>query len=718
MKIRKYLQVISLTVLGLTFGLPLEAQKNQKYEAYLFTYFTGNRVIEEQIRFALSLDGLKFIALNNNDPVIKSANISRTGGVRDPHILRCEDGKTFYMVVTDMTSNKGWDSNRGMVLLKSTDLIYWTSATVHIPEVFPEFADVDRVWAPQTIYDPEVGKYMVYFSMKRKGVGNADIIYYSYANKDFTALETTPKQLFFHPEGKSCIDADIVYFNGKYHMFFKTEGHGNGIKKALADKLTGKWEMIDKYYQQTTNAVEGSGLFKLNNSNDWILMYDVYMNGRYEFCRSSDLENFTLIKDEISMDFHPRHGTVLPITMAEYNRLLKKWNSKAKIVFNPANHEVKKINIVQDDKNKTLELPVLPTTDLTKFNPQFESTASLKISPNKIQNFSKGAVKYKVKPAGEKAQTWSVTAVKNQNPVLAGYYADPDIINSKKTGKYYLYPTSDGFDGWSGTYFKVFSSPDLVNWTDEGKILTLGEDVKWANRNAWAPCIVEKKIDGQYKYFYYFTAAQKIGVAVSDNPTGPFVDLGKPLIAERPEGVNRGQVIDPDVFTDPVTGKTYLYWGNGFLAGAELNEDMVSIKQETLKVFKIHGSFREGSHVLYRNGKYYMMWSIDDTRSPNYSVGYGFMTSPLSDVTVPENFVILKKDEKKGIYGTGHHSTIQIPGKDEFYIVYHRFNYPNGIKMGDSAGFHREVCIDKLEFAPDGTILPVTPTHEGIEPVK
>ncbi len=718
MKIRKILQLISVTVLSFTFGLPVKAQKNQKYDAYLFTYFTGNRVVEEQIRFALSLDGLKFTALNNDEPIIKSADISRTGGVRDPHILRCKDGKTFYMVVTDMTSNKGWDSNRGMVLLKSTDLVNWTSATVHIPEVFPEFADVDRVWAPQTIYDPDAGKYMVYFSMKRKGPGHADIIYYSYANKDFTALETTPKQLFFHPEGKSCIDGDIVFHQGKFHMFFKTEGHGNGLKKALADKLTGKWEMIDKYYQQTTHAVEGSGLFKLNNSNDWILMYDVYMNGRYEFCRSSDLENFSLINDEILMDFHPRHGTVLPITMTEYNRLIKKWKSKTKIVFNPSNQEVKKINIVQEEKNKTLELPVLPTTDLTKFNPQFESTASLNISPNRIQNFSKGAVKYKVKPAREKAETWSVTAVKNHNPVLAGYYADPDIIYSNKTGKYYLYPTSDGFDGWSGTYFKVFSSPDLVKWTDEGKIISLGENVSWANRNAWAPCIVEKKIDGQYKYFYYFTAAQKIGVAVSDNPTGPFVDLGKPLISERPEGVNRGQVIDPDVFTDPISGKSYLYWGNGFLAGAELNDDMVSIKQETLKVFKIHRSFREGSHVLYRNGKYYMMWSIDDTRSPNYSVGYGFMTSPLSDVTVPENFVILKKDEKKGIYGTGHHSSIQIPGKDEFYIVYHRFNYPNGIKMGDAAGFHREVCIDKLEFAPDATILPIAPTHEGIEPVN
>ena len=107
-----------------------------KCSAYLFVYFTGNRKDEEQIRFALSSDGYNFKALNQDKPIISSEKISLTGGVRDPHILRCEDGKTFYMVVTDMTSEKGWSSNRGMVLLKSTDLVNWTSATVHIPTVF------------------------------------------------------------------------------------------------------------------------------------------------------------------------------------------------------------------------------------------------------------------------------------------------------------------------------------------------------------------------------------------------------------------------------------------------------------------------------------------------------------------------------------------------------------------------------------------------------
>ena len=207
-------------------------------------------------------------------------------------------------------------------------------------------------------------------------------------------------------------------------------------------------------------------------------------------------------------------------------------------------------------------------------------------------------------------------------------------------------------------------------------------------------------------------------MAVADNPAGPFTDSGKPLLDARPNGVTRGQVIDPDVFTDPVSGKSYLYWGNGFAAGAELNDDMVSINNETVKILKVPGSFREGSHVLYRDGKYYFMWSIDDTRSPNYAVGYAFMSSPLGELTVPENNVILRKDESKGIYGTGHHSTIQIPGKDEWYIIYHRFNYPNGINMGGSAGFNREVCIDKMEFNADGTIKSVLPTHEGIQAVK
>jgi arabinoxylan arabinofuranohydrolase len=683
--------------------------------AYLFTYFTGNSKAEEAIRFAVSTDGYHYKALNNDNPVISSEKISSTGGVRDPHILRGEDGKTFYMVATDMVSANGWDSNRAMVLLKSNDLIHWTSAVVNIQKRFPNNENLLRVWAPQTIYDKTAQKYMVYWSMKH---GNdPDKIYYAYANADFTDLETTPKQLFFSPTNGSCIDGDIIYNKGKYNLFFKTEGNGNGIKKAVSNKLTEGYVLQDKYLQQTKEAVEGAGVFKLNHSDEYILMYDVYMKGRYQFTRSKDLTNFTVVDQDITMDFHPRHGTVLPINQPELNRLLKQWYTVESVLRTTKNKAINQNNIVLDSVNHKLYLPVNNGTDLKAFDPQFNTFNQISIMPKGKLDFSKGPVNIKVTIPGLQTKTYAVSVAIANNPVLKGYYADPEILYSNKTAKYYLYPTSDGFNNWSGTYFKCFSSTDLVNWKDEGKILDLEKDVSWAKKNAWAPTIIEKKVNGIYKYFYYFSAAQKIGVAVADDPTGPFRDSGKALIASRPKAVKGGQEIDPDVFTDPKTNKSYLYWGNGYMAVAPLNDDMISIDTSEIKIITPDNSFREGTEVFYRNGKYYFLWSEDDTRSENYRVRYGFSDSPTGKITIPENNLILAKDVAQKIYGTGHNSVIKLNGKDEWYIVYHRFTRPKGISMGDAAGYNREVCIDKMEFNTDGTIKPVKPTVRGIKPI-
>ncbi|QNA46257.1 family 43 glycosylhydrolase [Lacibacter sediminis] len=687
-----------------------------QYNAYLFTYFTGNAKADEQIKFAISKDGYNFRALNGNKPVIQSSTISETGGVRDPHILRGADGKTFYMVVTDMVSANGWNSNRAMVLLKSTDLINWSSSVINMQKRFAGNDSLLRVWAPQTIYDPKAKKYMIYWSMKH-GKG-ADIIYYAYANASFTDLETEPKQLFFSPTNGSCIDGDIIFKDGKYHLFFKTEGEGAGIKIAVSDKLTEGYVLQDKYVQQTKDPVEGAGVFKLNNGEGYILMYDVYTKGKYQFTKTKDLKTFTVIDQEVTMNFHPRHGTVMPITSAEAERLMKKWGAAEDVLGNAASKQIKKINTRVDTVNKTVYLSVKTGTNLKAFDPAFRLLPATTVSPVTPQDFSKGAVKYVVSIKGQQPQTWKVVAQENHNPVLEGYFADPDVLYSQKTKKYYIYPTSDGFDGWSGTYFKAFSSTDLVSWKDEGVILDLLKDVSWAKRNAWAPCIIEKKLNGQYKYFYYFTAAQKIGVAVADDPAGPFKDMGKALIDKKPEGVRGGQEIDPEVFTDPKTGKSYLYWGNGYMAVAELNEDMISLKPETLATIKVDRTFREGTTVFFRNGLYYFMWSEDDTRSENYRVRYGTSTSPLGPITIPADNLVIAKDPSTGIYGTGHNSILQIPGKDEWYIVYHRFNYPKGITMGSAAGFNREVCIDKMEFNPDGSIKLVKPTHAGVKPIQ
>ena len=226
------------------------------------------------------------------------------------------------------------------------------------------------------------------------------------------------------------------------------------------------------------------------------------------------------------------------------------------------------------------------------------------------------------------------------NPVIPAFHADPEILYSKQTDKFYLYPTSDGFKRWGGYFFNVFSSTDLVNWQDEGTFLDLStEQVVWAKGNAWAPAIEEKLVDGKYKYYFYYSGqpeaggGKQIGVAVSDSPSGPFTDSGQAMIAKLPEGIG-GQNIDVDVFTDPVSGKSYVYWGNGFAAVAELNGDMVSWKPETVRIITPKDgtlkdyAYREGLYVFYRNGLYYFMWSVDDTGSPNYHVAYGTSTSP------------------------------------------------------------------------------------------
>lgn len=223
--------------------------------AYLFVYFTGNSVEEEAVRYAISADGYHYYHLNNNKPVIDSKAISSTGGVRDPHILRGDDGKTFYMVLTDMTSSKGWDSNRAMVLLKSTDLVNWKSSVVNIQTTFPGNENLKRVWAPQTIYDAKAGKYLIYFSLQY--AGGPDKIYYAYANKDFTGLESAPKLLFVPKSERACIDGDIIEKDGVYHLFYKTETEKAGIKVATTTDLTsGKWTENYNYLQQTKDGVE------------------------------------------------------------------------------------------------------------------------------------------------------------------------------------------------------------------------------------------------------------------------------------------------------------------------------------------------------------------------------------------------------------------------------------------------------------------------------
>ena len=305
-------------------------RKDSPYAHYLFTFFPSNS--DENIYYAVSDDGYNYTVVNEGNAVVAAADITVMGGLRDPHILRGEDGR-FYMVATDMRSALGWSSNRGMVLMRSDDLIHWQTATVHFPTRYAgtSFANVTRVWAPETIYDPEAGKYMIYFSiLTNDGTVPYDKVFYAYANDDFTDLEGTPT--YFYDRGSATIDMNIVWNENDslYHAVYKNEGSG-GICQVTATHLTApegeegsQWSHPSGTLQQTNEAVEGAGIFRLIDSDDWILMYDCYANGHYQFCSSPDLINFTFRQNTATHGaFTPRHGTVIPITEDEYQRLVK-----------------------------------------------------------------------------------------------------------------------------------------------------------------------------------------------------------------------------------------------------------------------------------------------------------------------------------------------------------------------------------------------------------
>ncbi|MCJ8209125.1 family 43 glycosylhydrolase [Mucilaginibacter sp. RS28] len=284
-------------------------------------------------------------------------------------------------------------------------------------------------------------------------------------------------------------------------------------------------------------------------------------------------------------------------------------------------------------------------------------------------------------------------------PVLPGVYADPHI--AAIGNKFYIYPTTDGTEGWMSTSFTCWSSPDLVKWKNEGVIFDLPSDLTWAKARAWAPAIAVKN----NKYYYYYSADVNIGVAVADKPTGPFKDpLGKPLIKR---GSRKGQMIDPMVFVDD-DGAAYLYFGQGNCNVVKLNDDMISCDTSKIMSFRPEG-YNEGPFVIKRKGIYYLMWSEYDTRDPRYSVAYATSRSPLGPFVKAQGPPVLKG--KGVVKGAGHHSVVQVPGTDQWFIAYHRFKIPDG------NGYNRETCISPMRFDADGRILPVN-VFEKVKPVK
>ena len=316
--------------------------------AYLMVY---HKDADHSLHMALSRDGYSWKAVNSDRPVVSGDTIAQQRGIRDPHIYRAPDG-TFYIAATDLhifAKQKGyrdtdwerdgklygWGNNRGLVLMKSNDLINWTHTVARIDETFPEkFGDLGCAWAPETIFDPEKGKLMVYFTIRPTGTGKTRL-YYSYANDDFTALETEPQLLFDYPDDDvQILDADIIpTADGRYCMTYCSQENPGGIKIALSDHINRDYVYQPQQIDSENGACEAPTMYKIIGEDKWLLMYDIFSirPHNFGFMETTDFRNFRPLghfgdgpttRDGFS---EQKHGAVTHITEEEARRLEEYW---------------------------------------------------------------------------------------------------------------------------------------------------------------------------------------------------------------------------------------------------------------------------------------------------------------------------------------------------------------------------------------------------------
>jgi beta-xylosidase len=549
----KYLSKTKIALLSVALsiltGNSLSAQTKQpEYTGYLFAYFEGQGEHQEHLRFALSSDAVNWHALNRNRPIVLSDTISESGGIRDPHILRGEQGE-YLIVATDMHTldpKQGWKENPGIVLLRSTDLIHWTHSKINLSKAYPKhFGDAYWVWAPQTIYDRKVGKYMVYFTLKRRD-SDALITYYAYANRDFTAFESEPRVLFRAKYGS--IDNDIIEGpNGTFHLFYKgntknAEGREvkNGIQQATSRSLRGKWTEDFNYldaYADTQTGVEGSSVFKLNGEQKWILMYDLYGSGRYEYQTTTDLTHFTDKPLSFTKDFFPRHGSVISLTRAEMQRLQEQWGYVSTYHFeskgNPLIRHIATADPATLVENDTLWL--FTGHDEDNADRGYSMHDWLLFSTTDLRHWTQHPI-----PLTLDAFKWPCRNMR-------AYAAHP----IKRNGKYYWFVSTDGCgigvavaDKITGPYHDAIGRPLLTK-----------EDC-FDSKHGWC-------------------------------------------------------CIDPAIFIDD-DNTPYIVWGNGQCYIAKLKDNMVEIDGDIRRIhLSDEHPFEEAPWLHKRNGKYYLTYASE-----------------------------------------------------------------------------------------------------------
>ena len=311
-----------------------------------------------------------------------------------------------------------------------------------------------------------------------------------------------------------------------------------------------------------------------------------------------------------------------------------------------------------------------------------------------------------------------VAEQKYRNPIVQTCYST-DPAPMVDGDRLYVYTGHDeaGADFFWMYDWRVFSTADMVNWTDHGSPLSLAS-FEWADDRAWAPQCIAR--DGKY-YFYVpvhskLSGGMAIGVAVGDTPYGPFKDaLGKPLYDN-----GSWDHIDPTVFIDD-DGQAWIYWGNPRLYYAKLNRDMISIDGEVKTIEfteegfgapdpskrergkKYTDTYTEGPWAFKRNGIYYMMYAAGGV--PEH-IAYSTSTTPTGPWTY-RGTIMPQMNETQSF--TNHAGICDFKGHS--YFFYHTGNLPGG------GGFGRSVAVEEFKYNADGTIPQILPTRTGVAPI-
>ncbi len=354
----RFLNVLLSTIILLSSGVPAILAKNKlkplpsekEMAAYLFVYFKDE---SHGIYMALSADGYTFTDVNNGKPIIAGDTIAEQKGIRDPYIMRGPDG-WFYMAMTDLHiyaqqkgyrntewerdgSQYGWGNNKGLVLMKSPNLIDWSRTNLSVDKAYPGWENIGCAWAPELIYDEVKDKIMIYFTT-RFGIGQGRM-YYAYMNRDFTAFESEPKLLFEYPDkDKTSIDGDISKVGTHYHLFYVAHDGTPGIKQAVSDSVHSGYVYHPAWCDPEPTACEAPNVWKRIGENKWVLMYDIYgINPHnFGFSETSDFKKFTHLGHfnegvmKTTNFSSPKHGAVIHLTKREAKRLADYWNLKMK----------------------------------------------------------------------------------------------------------------------------------------------------------------------------------------------------------------------------------------------------------------------------------------------------------------------------------------------------------------------------------------------------